>query len=136
MTYQVLPTINFESKPGSDDLKFNHDTISREFQLRASTTASAGIVDRDGNPTVSPFTPGRPLIVTINSGNLLNIDIAAGLAITPAWNLINLDSDVVSLELPDIAANKQYIVAVQYVLVPSENTRLSHFGIPVAVHLE
>lgn len=135
-TITDLPTVNFDSNPGLDEFQFLHKTYSNEFRWRTSIGSNHGIVDSSYAPSSAPFTVGRPLLVSISPINPLAVDIAAGFAVTPSGCLINVDSQVSGLTLPLIASGKTYVVLTEYVLVPSEQTRINRAGDLVEVRLE
>lgn len=136
MAYTELPTINFDSNPGLDEFKYLHSVYSEEFKLRSSIATSYGIVDRSLDPAAAPYTTGRSLLVTISPVNPVTIDIASGIAITPSNLLINIDAAVPSVPLPNISTGKTYVVAVEYLLVPSSNNRVDRFGVLTEVRLQ
>jgi hypothetical protein len=131
-----LPTVNFDSYPGYDEFKFLHTTYSEEFRARSEISSQWGIVDTGYNPATAPFTSGRPLLVTISPINPLTIDIAAGYAITPSYLLIDIDAIVPSVPLPSLTAGNTYVVAVEYTLVASPQSRVNRFGDLTEVRLE
>lgn len=135
-TITELPTVNFDSYPGYDEFKFLHTTYSYEFKTRSSICSQPGIVDTGYDPATAPFSAGRPLLVTISAINSLTIDIAAGFAITPSNLLVAIDAIVPSVPMPSLAAGSTYIVAVEYTLVSSPQTRVNRFGDLTEVRLE
>ena len=136
MAYTELPTINFDSNPGLDEFKYLHSVYSEEFKLRSSIATVYGIVDRSLDPAAAPFTAGRPFLVTVSPVNPVTIDIATGIAITPSNLAINIDAAVPSVPLPNIATGKTYVIAVEYVLVPSTSTRVDRFGVLTNVRFQ
>lgn len=137
MANTVLPTVNFDANPGLDEFQYLHQTYSEEFRLRSQIAAGVqiGIVDFSGDPATAPY-EGRPLLVTLSALNPQTIDIAPGYAVTPSHLLINIDSTIPSIPLPGIAADKVYIVAVEYKLVESAQQRINRFGNLTEVRLE
>lgn len=132
----LLPSVNYNATPGFNEFEFLHTIYSQEFQNRSKIAAETGIVDFSGNPAASPFSANRPLSVQISTADPLSIDISAGNAVTPNHNLVLVDSSIPSVPLPDLTADKVYVVAVEYKLIPSEETRINRFGIPSEVRLE
>lgn len=135
-TTRELPTVNFDSFPGYDEFKFLHETYSEEFRARSAISSQWGIVDTGYDPATAPFTAGRSLLVTVSPINPLTIDVAAGYAITPSHLLIYIDAIVPSVPLPSLTSGSTYIVAVEYVLVPSPQQRANRFGDLTEVRLE
>lgn len=135
MTDKILPTVNFTSNPGIDENEFLHETYSEEFRLRSQIASTPGIVDFTGDPATAPFS-ARPLLVTVSSVNSLTLDLAAGIAITPSNMLINIDAPVSSVPLPDITADRVYVVAVEYVLIDAPTYRVGRYGVPVSIRRE
>jgi len=135
-THTELPTVNFDSFPGYDEFSFLHSTYSSEFKSRSLISSRMGIVDQNYDPASAPFTTGRPLLVSVSPINPLTIDITAGYAITPSNLLINIDASVPSVTLPDIASGNTYVVAVEYILVASPQTRVNRYGELTEVRLE
>lgn len=135
-TNKELPTVNFDSFPGYDEFSFLHSTYSSEFKNRSLIGSRWGIVDSGYDPASAPFTSGRPLLVSVSPVNPLTIDITSGFAITQSHLLINVDASVPSVTLPDIASGNTYVVAVEYVLVPSPQPRINRYGELTEVRLE
>lgn len=136
MTFTELPTINFDAYPGYDEFSYLQTVYSDEFKARTSICSQYGIVDTGYDPASAPFTAGRPLLVTVSPINPLTIDIAAGNAITPSFLLIEIDAVVPSVPLPSLTSGNTYIVALEYVLVSSPQTKINRFGDLVEVRLE
>jgi hypothetical protein len=138
MADKVLPTVNFDANPGLDEFQYLHQTYSEEFRFRSQISAGVqvGIVDFSGDPATSPFTAGRPLLVSISTLNPQTIDIAPGFAVTPSHLLINIDSTVPSIPLPGLTADKVYVVCAEYTLVESAQQRINRFGTLTEVRLE
>jgi len=136
MTEILLPTVNFDSTPGYNEFRFLHDAYSREFFYRSLISCTPGIVDRSGDPAAAPFETTRPLFVSVNSANSLSLDITSGYAITPNHRLIVVNENLSAVPLPDITADRVYVVGIEYKLVASSETRLNRFGTPAEVRLE
>jgi len=136
MTEQTLPTINFNATPGIDEFQYQHLVYSAEFRNRTLIMASPGIVDQSGDPAAAPFTGARPLAVTVSPVNPLTIDIQAGNAVTPSYQLIEIDAAIPQVPIPDLTAGAIYVVAVEYVLVDSQDTRITRDNIPVPVRVD
>jgi len=137
MTEILLPQINFDSNPGYNEWSFLHKIYSQEFYTRLLIGSTPGIVDNTKtNPTVGPFTTGRPLNVSVNAANTQTLDITKGYAVTPNYQVIILDANLTSVPLPSVIANTVYIVCIEYKLVASAETRLNRFGTSVEVRNE
>ena len=132
----ILPSINFDATPGFNEFKFLHQTYSDEFTWRQAINSSYGVVDFTGDPAISPFSTDRPLNVSVSVINPLTIDIAQGYAITPSHQLIVIDSSIPTIPLPDLTTDKTYVIAVEYKLLPSDQTTLNRMKDPVEVRLE
>jgi len=136
MAYKVLPTVNFDANPGLDEFQYLHETYSQEFRYRSQISSVYGIVDVSQDPASAPFNAGRPLLVTVSAINPQTIDIAPGFAITPSNLMVHLDSSVTSVPLPNLGADKVFVVAAEYTLVSSEQQRINRFGTLTEVRLE
>ena len=133
MTEKTLPTINFNATPGIDEFQYQHEVYSEEFRNRTLIMSHPGIVDPSGDPAIAPFTGARPLAVTVSQVNPLTIDIQAGFAVTPSGQLINVDATIPQVPLPTLTAGAIYVVALEYVLVDSQATRITRDNIPVPI---
>lgn len=136
MTIKELPTVNFDSNPGYDEFKFLHSTYSEEFKNRSLISNTWGIVDLGYDPATAPFDGSRSLNVSVSPVNPLTIDISAGYAITASHLMIHINATVPSVPLPDLVSGKVYVVAVEYNLVTSPQTRVNRYGDLVEVRLE
>jgi hypothetical protein len=136
MTIKELPTVNFDSNPGYDEFKFLHSTYSEEFKNRSLISNAWGIVDLGYDPSSAPFDGSRALNVSVSPVNTQTIDISSGFAVTESHLLIDINATVPSVPLPDIASGKVYVIAVEYNLVTSPQTRVNRYGDLVEVRLE
>ena len=132
----LLPSVNFDSNPGYSEWKFLHETYSEEAFLRSLISNNPGIVDTSGDPAAAPFETTRPLFVSVNPGNTLTLDLTKGYAVTPSHKLIVVDDNLSAIPMPDIVADKLYVLILEYKLIPSSETRLNRFKNPAEVRLE
>lgn len=136
MAIKELPTVNFDSNPGYDEFKFLHSIYSEEFKNRSIIATSWGIVDTGYDPATAPFSGSRALNVSVSPVNTQTIDISAGFAVASSHLLIDINATVPSVPLPNIEAGKVYVIAVEYNLVSSDQTRVNRYGILSEVRLE
>jgi len=132
----LLPSVNFDSNPGYSEWKFLHQIYSEEVFQRSLIGCNPGIVDPSGDPATAPFASTRPLFVSVNQSNSLALDLTKGYAVTPNHKLIVVNDNLSSIPLPDVVADKLYVLILEYKLIASSETRTNRFGNPAEVRLE
>ena len=129
-----IPGVNFQAPVSTDDLTFEHDTVSEELQTRTRLLINGeyGIVDNEDPREASITDLDRPLNVLPSTSDI-QVDISPGTAVTANGNWVSLDNKIFLLDLASSAIGAVNVVFIEYYLEEGEDRRVNKFQVDVAV---
>lgn len=135
-----LPGLNFASSLDIGDLEFEFNVYEEEFLERlrlamghpnAFHSTAFGIV-APTDPKAHLTASSDPMVVRVNTGNPIKIDILPGIAVTKTGFRIVLTSTLEAISLTSTVAGVENVIALKYSTVEDPNTKVNKFNLGVS----